>query len=64
LLLTLTLAGTSSVVAMAPVAEPHLTPLGHNLADTSLRMSRAYWFIALVLQGYEARPYLTLADAR
>jgi len=64
LILTLTLAGTASVVAMAPVVEPHQAPLGHNLGGTSLRMSRAYWFVALVLQGYEARPFLTLADAR
>ena len=66
LLVTLVLVGSASVATVAPLVAPHVrAPIGHNhLAATSLRMSRAYWFTALLLQGYEARPFLTLADAR
>jgi hypothetical protein len=63
---TLALVGAASAVTVAPLVAPSSirTPIGHNLAWTSLRMSRAFWFTSLLLRGYEAQPYLTLADSR
>lgn len=67
MIFTLMLGSVSAMATIAPLVEPKIrAPIGrYDLAQSSLKMSRAYFFYSKWYQGYELRSlFILVADAR